>query len=871
LLSTDGNAKISDFGIADVLRQDSETENLSGTLRYMPPEKISNGKTSRQTDIYSFGLTLYELLYSTYPLNLDANGNPIPIIPSKLINSRKPLDIIIRRCIAINPVDRYISFAKIREELETITTHQNLPIRKKIVHVIRKNNPVNNLPGEVRRETHILILLVFLLLLMTPFYFRIAQLLEQSKHSVRFKGPPYHLLVNDSLRGTIPGKFLMRPGDRLKLIDSEIESNRIDRFSLTFEGQNSLNFDIDEKRIVLNGSVIGRLVSSRDDLPLEKNLQFLRLETALNDNNLSKLNISGSDIRNQKHPELILSFHPNTPPTALTSLPFNLKYLDIAENLHIRSLRGISHLQNLMELNASGIQDLNLRGIENLRNLSKLNISGSDITSLIRLKSLNQLRNLDVSENKLSNLNGLENAVKLNTLSLENNTSLKDIISINGLPGLQVVKKNKVPFLKKEQEQLLDNQLAENPVKPVERFVYQKIPLLYKIIMVLSIILLVLAIVMLIRIFALGLPEFSKRKQKAKKKKEKKRIQPTSAEIQIVEKAIAENRLYIPENNNALASLKTFRRKYPSNSKFKQLEKNVKQLISKKIAEHLRRREFEPAYLTVMKSNKNLIRPINKKQQKKLLRKLVNIEPIEMISIPGGSFSMGDFENKSRVSALPVHNVTLTSFEISSTVVTNQQFCKFLNHFGRHSEGLNEWLKLRSQYCLIEKRKDGYRPKHPYESYPVIEVSWYGAVRFCQWFGGRLPTEAEWEYAARGCGKENLFSFSGKPDIRKAQFIAEKDDSRWHSIVSVKSFKPNSLKLFEMSGNVLEWCLDNYDSSFYSNSPDINPSGSGKSDVKSVRGGAWSFPADHMKTYYRGSAKPSSRNNFIGFRVVRPA
>ncbi|MCD4650395.1 MAG: formylglycine-generating enzyme family protein, partial [Candidatus Cloacimonetes bacterium] len=80
----------------------------------------------------------------------------------------------------------------------------------------------------------------------------------------------------------------------------------------------------------------------------------------------------------------------------------------------------------------------------------------------------------------------------------------------------------------------------------------------------------------------------------------------------------------------------------------------------------------------------------------------------------------------------------------------------------------------------------------------------------------------------------------------------------------------NKLGLYEMSGNVLEWCLDTFSSEYYSKSPELNPTGPSKGELKVVRGGAWSFPAERMKTYYRGSAKPESRNNFIGFRVVRP-
>jgi formylglycine-generating enzyme required for sulfatase activity len=133
-----------------------------------------------------------------------------------------------------------------------------------------------------------------------------------------------------------------------------------------------------------------------------------------------------------------------------------------------------------------------------------------------------------------------------------------------------------------------------------------------------------------------------------------------------------------------------------------------------------------------------------------------------------------------------------------------------------------------------------------------------------------LPTEAEWEFAARNRGHKIIYATGNNISKDVANFLVDKNDSLWHSVFPVKSFPANDLGLYEMSGNILEWCFDWYDKNYYNDSPRDNPRGPRISDAKVIRGGAWCFSMEQTVTYYRGATKPVTRNNFIGFRMVLP-
>ncbi|MBN1922754.1 MAG: SUMF1/EgtB/PvdO family nonheme iron enzyme, partial [Anaerolineae bacterium] len=118
-----------------------------------------------------------------------------------------------------------------------------------------------------------------------------------------------------------------------------------------------------------------------------------------------------------------------------------------------------------------------------------------------------------------------------------------------------------------------------------------------------------------------------------------------------------------------------------------------------------------------------------------------------MVYVPAGEFQMGSTQYDDEQ---PVHTVALDGFWLDRTEVSNAQYAAFLSATGNQSEGGATWLDSTDEDCLIEQVGNTFRPKSGYAQHPVIEVTWYGAATYCEWAGGRLPTEAEWEYAARG-------------------------------------------------------------------------------------------------------------------------
>jgi len=277
-----------------------------------------------------------------------------------------------------------------------------------------------------------------------------------------------------------------------------------------------------------------------------------------------------------------------------------------------------------------------------------------------------------------------------------------------------------------------------------------------------------------------------------------------------------------------------------------------------------------------------------------------------MVLIPAGEFMMGTSDKeKQELMALgwwkdtfnneqPEHPVYLDEFYIDKYEVTNAQYAEFLNAYGQNVDAVEYWfIDIENDYSLIEKVENVYKPKAGYENYSVVYVSWYGAGAYAQFYGKRLPTEAEWEKAARGgwVGKKYPWGDS-KPDGRNVNFADKNTDYYWSDktvddgyerTAPVGSYQPNGYGLYDMAGNAWEWVADEYDSDYYSQSPKNNPKGPGVAitfknndfvnvDLLSwglVRGGGWVSTPDNLRCARRRDHNPAVMYDDNGFRCAQ--
>ena len=244
-----------------------------------------------------------------------------------------------------------------------------------------------------------------------------------------------------------------------------------------------------------------------------------------------------------------------------------------------------------------------------------------------------------------------------------------------------------------------------------------------------------------------------------------------------------------------------------------------------------------------------------------------------MVFVKGGTFTMGN--KNGRYFEYFEHEVTLDDFYISNLEITNQQFCKFLNEYGsvkvKSGEGKDDiMIKLsnlhRNNDWGIHKIDDKWMPAKGYEKHPVIFVDWYGAKEYCKWAGGRLPTEAEWEYAARGGSKSRKYEYSGSNSGWSISWNSSNSKKKTHK---VGTKKPNELGIYDMSGNVWEWCEDTFEDYYYKNNPITNPCNKNKGKYKSIRGGACTTTAKTGKVYARNRGDYKKVSTDLGFRIVK--
>lgn len=251
----------------------------------------------------------------------------------------------------------------------------------------------------------------------------------------------------------------------------------------------------------------------------------------------------------------------------------------------------------------------------------------------------------------------------------------------------------------------------------------------------------------------------------------------------------------------------------------------------------------------------------------------------EKILIPAGEFRMGDSYDEGDDDEIPVHKVFLDDFYIDKYEVTNEQYADFLNQYGKDTDNSGHKL-IDIEGSNIERKGDIYIAKSGFEKHPVTKVSWYGAAAYAQFYGEKLPTEAQWEKAARGGLEGNRYPWGDGISNDNGNYWEIGGNDFWTKTAPVGSFAPNVFGLYDMAGNVWEWCADEYDPDYYGKSPANNPKGPGvKIDFSNddfinikekrvARGGAWDSNTHFLRLANRLKASPESMYDNVGFRCV---
>ena len=246
----------------------------------------------------------------------------------------------------------------------------------------------------------------------------------------------------------------------------------------------------------------------------------------------------------------------------------------------------------------------------------------------------------------------------------------------------------------------------------------------------------------------------------------------------------------------------------------------------------------------------------------------------EMVFVEGGDFYMGNDYSKGALEEKPEHKVSVDDFQISKNEVTFEEFDKFCVQRG---------------YPMPDDGGFG-RGKNP-----VMNVSWEGAIKFCNWLstthkfekvydievdssglkiksvdygatGFRLPTEAEWEYAAKGGSQTQGFAYCGSNNLDEVAWYSNNANDKPHDVGTAT---PNELGIYDLSGNVWEWCWDFYDAGYYANSPETDPRGPDTGTQRVYRGGCFTSDESFLRLTRRFGLAQSMSSGMIGIRLVR--
>ena len=267
-------------------------------------------------------------------------------------------------------------------------------------------------------------------------------------------------------------------------------------------------------------------------------------------------------------------------------------------------------------------------------------------------------------------------------------------------------------------------------------------------------------------------------------------------------------------------------------------------------------------------------------------------QPPDMVLLPGGLFRMGD-DLSSSLDERPAHDVAVAPLRFDRHEVTNRQFAAFVRGTNYATTAENQgWSWVFDRRGKAWGKRPGADWRHPggpdtridgRDDYPVVQVSWSDARAYADWAGKRLPTEAEWEYAARAglhaapfpWGPEETVAGRYQANYWQGHF-PDKDLALdgFDSLAPIASFPANRFGLYDMAGNAWEWCQDYYAADYYRMSPDVDPTGPAQGEQRVVRGGSW-LSAENVAAAYRVAARgkrpPGSSYQDVGFRCVRSA
>lgn len=235
---------------------------------------------------------------------------------------------------------------------------------------------------------------------------------------------------------------------------------------------------------------------------------------------------------------------------------------------------------------------------------------------------------------------------------------------------------------------------------------------------------------------------------------------------------------------------------------------------------------------------------------------VVERDIVPMVKIPAGSFIRGSSEGAGREDEMPRTKIFLDAFSIDKYEVTNSRYLAFIAATG-HKEPFNVYAEI-SLFKVTG-----------IENLPVVQVTWHDASDYCQWVGKRLPTEAEWEKAARGTDGRIYPWGNEEPTPLHANYNREWMEKDTLKPAGTQTKGASAYGVHDMAGNAREWVQDWYDKDYYHQAPKQNPKGPDKSLLKVIRGGGWrSFDSD-IRTAARGKGGFALKTHGTGFRCAR--